>query len=551
MATAASDLVHVKIELELEPSLGRFCAADGSKARKLRSNLLGYVNGLLLDLGIPASASLVMGVGDEKTDWSLNSFRIWIDGNSCRLRIPTKLSQRAQAAELRWSVAEAIYRNRELLLTLDLCARTREMWAAEDGATRVSSLSPEAFRELLVKLVCRNFSVDRARDLTPTECSLDDLFEDGLSCEAAISVFVSAAQSAAGPVERLQSPADDMPFEEIAELMRDGLFTELGLILPKVTCRRDDTLRDGEFRIKLNDAGLPAFVGLRQNEALVNCSDEELSRIKLKGKRAVNPANGKECALVQGGKDVVQLCRGQNWGTWGTASFIVRWLSAEVRKQAGAFLNCEVVQWQLSLLREVLPALVEDLLRRFDVSTLTRILRDLLDEQVPIKDYRTILEGLLAIDGTIDVDESRYVVFYPQTANLCPVTKGKTVDELGIENYADFARISLKRHISSRCSDAAKNIFAFVLDPEVMMRLERSADERLTNDERDRLVKAILKAITNSPPTPVAPVLWTTLEVRRTLRRLVQKEFPNLTVVSQQMISRDRKFNQMALVSWD
>lgn len=551
MATAANDLVQIKVQVKLDSSLGRFCAAEGSEASELRSNLGGYVNGLLFDLGIRASVSLVIGIGEEKTDWTLNSFRVWIDGNTCRLRVPTNVSPGATAAELGWSVAGAIYQNRELLLTLDLCTRTREMWAAGDGAKHVSNLSPEAFRELLVKLVRRNFSLDRARGLAPSECSLDDLFEHGLSCGAAISVFVSAAQSSAVPVEHLQSPADDMPFEGIVELMRDGLFTELGLILPKVTCQRDDALRDGEFRIRLNDARLPVFLGLKQDQTLVNCGHEELARINLKGEKAINPANGNECALVQGGEDVVQLCRGQNWATLGTASFIVLRLRAEVKRQAGAFLNCEVVQWGLSLLREVLPALLEDSLRRFDVSKLTRILRDLLDEQVPIKDYRTILEGLLAIDGTIVVEENPYAAFYPQTANLCPVARAKTVEELGIEDYSDFARISLRRYISSRYSDAAKNIFAFVLDPEVMMRLKRSAEEPLTNDERDRLVKAILKAITNSPPTPVAPVLCTTLEVRRTLRRLVEKEFPNLAVLSHQMISPDRKLHEVALVSWD
>ena len=64
--------------------------------------------------------------------------------------------------------------------------------------------------------------------------------------EVGITVFVSgaAAQNRAG--------ADDQPLETTLSMMEDGLYYELGLILPKVKLEIDASLEASEFRFRLN-----------------------------------------------------------------------------------------------------------------------------------------------------------------------------------------------------------------------------------------------------------------------------------------------------------
>ena len=59
---------------------------------------------------------------------------------------------------------------------------------------------------------------------------------------------------------------------------------------------------------------------------------------------------------------------------------------------------------------------------------------------------RTILESMLAVNGTTDVDLNRYIVFMPYADSLCPVARNKPLSDLTVDDYTNMVRASLKRY---------------------------------------------------------------------------------------------------------
>jgi type III secretion protein V len=63
------------------------------------------------------------------------------------------------------------------------------------------------------------------------------------------------------------------------------------------------------------------------------------------------------------------------------------------------------------------------------------------------------------------------------------------------------------------------------------------------------ILSAIRAEIENLPPTAQQPVILTTQEIRRYLRKLVEMEFPHLAVLSYQELSSDMNIQPIARIA--
>ncbi|MCI0422563.1 MAG: FHIPEP family type III secretion protein, partial [Acidobacteria bacterium] len=308
-----------------------------------------------------------------------------------------------------------------------------------------------------------------------------------------------------------QLRADSQSFQEMLDKLDNNLFYDLGIILPAVTAGVDESLAETEFRLQLNDLRLAPKGGLSQDQFLVNATPEELHRIGVNGLKAINPATGNLCAIVQGREDVLEKCR-QAFITHGPAGFIGLCLSGELSRNASHLLTTEVVECSLDLLRDTSPALVHSALERFDVLTLTWIMRDLLQEDVSIRNLRALLESLLS------------------------VRKLKPVD---VAYYSNWARADFKRYISYKYSRGRNTLIVYLLAPQVEGRIAESDREPLTEDEHCRLLQSLLCVVEELSATAGTPVILTTVEARRKLWLLVEKELPSLVILAYQELSPD------------
>ena len=539
-------LDQIKVAIELSPSLRHFALAEENRAFK--KDLMRCLDDLVYDLRIPAEISLTITPGEDRNRFSLCSYQVSINDRKCRVQVPTIIPGDVHALELANSIAYEILQNRELLLTPRLSEKIQEKWIIDGMA------SMERFHEILFELVRRGLRIDRAKDIAlkeQSEQNFEKSFEEifyNLD-SIAVKVFLSNAQNV-----KTQSAADDMSFEGLLDVLQEGLFNELGIIIPKVSIDMDEILEENDFIIQLNDVRFPPITGLEHDQFLVNDTVERLPLINIKGKKVIIPASGTENAIVQNKEHELEICKKAGLTTWGSGGFTVLNLAAELRKNAALFLTVETVKYSLKKLKSsspAFPALVDAASEHHDIIRLTLILRDLLDEQLSIKDLRGILENLLAISGITDIDQSKYVVFSPHTANLCSVQEGKKMEDLNIIDYSNCLRMSLKRYISNKYTRGSSALYVFPLDPGIEMRIKSTDEQPLTDTEREKLIKAIYEAIKNLPAATTNPVILTSVEIRKRLRNLIEKEFPRIAVLCYQELLPDLNTQPIARISWD
>jgi flagellar biosynthesis protein FlhA len=172
--------------------------------------------------------------------------------------------------------------------------------------------------------------------------------------------------------------------------VRKKLSQELGFLVQSVHIRDNLDLSPNAYRITLN--GVP----LGESEVYV---DREMAinpgKVfgELKGTQTRDPAFGLEAVWI----DVGQRDQAQTMGyTVVDASTVVAThLSELLQSHAHELLGHDEVQQLLDNLADVAPKLVEDLVPKLlPLAVVLRVLQNLLQEGVPIRDMRTIAETL-------------------------------------------------------------------------------------------------------------------------------------------------------------
>lgn len=360
--------------------------------------------------------------------------------------------------------------------------------------------------------------------------------------KATVTVFVNT-QFVAGHVE-----SGGQPLENLLSTMQDGLFYELGIVVPDVIVTLDSTLADHEFRFQLNELASSRWDGLKQDEFLVNETVSRLEQLKFKGRAKTNPASGDEFSIIET-RATRDACQKAGLTIWDSADYLVLALSAEIRKKAAAFQTHVATQYMIDSLRPGFPSLVDTALSRFSKEQIGLILKELLDEEISIRDLRSILEILLSVNGVTDVDMSDFVIFYLHVDNLCPVSQPGPQGELTVAEYADLVRASLKRYISHKYTRGAGTLIVYLLDRQIEKRLSKFGAQGVTSQERYRLIEAVRSEV-HGPPVILNPVFLTSFKTRKPLHKLLAQEFPRLAVISYQELSPDMSIQPLARISW-
>jgi flagellar biosynthesis component FlhA/lipopolysaccharide biosynthesis regulator YciM len=358
--------------------------------------------------------------------------------------------------------------------------------------------------------------------------------------EVSINVFVSQG------FEAQESVADDKPLPDLLAMMTEGLYWELGIILPEVRPQIDPSLDIAEFRLGLNGAEPARFTGLQPDEFLVNESAARLKTLGIEATEHENPANENESAKVRSASEKAPTCRSYGLTTWGPHGYLVLRLSAMIRQAAAQFQTDDMTAYMLDLLAESFPDMVRPALQRYGLSKLSAVLRELLSEEISIRDLRGILESLLSINGTTDVDFTHFIVFLANTDRLCPAMQGQSVSELTPAQLADFVRTSLHRYISHKYTRGRSSLIVYLLDTDIERRLMETETRPLSDEERQKFFAAIRAEMDRSYS---GAVILTGIEIRRALRRLLASEFPRLSVLCYQELSPELSIQPLGRIS--
>ena len=314
---------------------------------------------------------------------------------------------------------------------------------------------------------------------------------------------------------------------EMVPMMRDGLFYELGVKFPGIRVRGNETdLAMGTYIIMINE--IPLVSGnVSLDKVLVNDTVDRLTLLNIQGDEAVNPANGSECAWIP--QQYASIAEQAGLTTWDASGYMVLHLSSVLRKNAAEFVGIQEVQNMLEQLEQAFPALVKEVVpKAVSPFQLTDILRRLVEEEISIRDLRSILQAL-AEWGQVEND----------TVML-----------------TEYVRNALKRYISHKYTRGGNTLVVYLLDPQIeetvrgaIQHTQSGSYLALEPEITQEMLTAVRNEVGNLPPTAQNPVILTTMEIRRYFRKLVELEFPHLAVLSYQELSPDMNIQPIARIS--
>jgi type III secretion protein V len=300
--------------------------------------------------------------------------------------------------------------------------------------------------------------------------------------------------------------------DQMIPKMRHALYQDLGVRFPGIHVRTDSpNLEPAEYAVHLNE--VPIVRGkVILKHVLTNETEETLRRYNIPFVTSQNSLGMPALWVDEKYKDLLNKASIRYWTVM---EVIILHLSKFYRSHASDFIGIQEVRAILEFVEKSFPDLVKEVTRLVPLQKLTEILRRLVQEQVSIKDLRTILEAL-----------SEW---------------GQTEKDTVL--LTEYVRSSLKRYISYKYSLGQSVLSVYLLDPEIedMIRgaiKQTSAGSYLALDPDS--VQLILHSMRNviqpTPPSGQPPVLLTGIDVRRFARKLIEGEFPELPVVSYQEI---------------
>lgn len=300
--------------------------------------------------------------------------------------------------------------------------------------------------------------------------------------------------------------------EDMIPKMRHALYQDLGVRFPGVHVRTDSpTLENDEYSIFLNE--VPVVRGkIFESSLLVNEAPETLRRYNLPFIQSKTSFGQSSLWVDMKYQEILQK---SGIKFWKPLEVMILHLSYFYRQHAADFIGIQEVRGILEFVEKSYPDLVKEVTRLVPLQKLTEIFKRLVQEQISIKDLRTILEAL-----------SEWAQTEKDTVLL-----------------TEYVRSSLKRYISYKYSQGQSILSVYLLDPEIedMVRgaiKQTSAGSYLALDPDS--VQLILHSMRSTVvPTPLGgqpPVLLTAIDVRRFVRKLIEGEFPDMAVVSYQEI---------------
>ena len=263
--------------------------------------------------------------------------------------------------------------------------------------------------------------------------------------------------------------------DQMIPKMRHALYQDLGVRFPGVHVRTDSpSLETNEYAIQLNE--VPIVRGkIVLKHLLTNESEETLRRYNVPFLVSKGSLGMPALWVDEKYQEILQRA---GIRFWTGLEVIILHLSKFYRQYANEFIGIQEVRAILEFVEKSFPDLIKEVTRLVPLQKLTEILRRLVQEQVSIKDLRTVLEAL-----------SEW---------------GQTEKDTVL--LTEYVRSSLKRYISYKYSLGQSVLSVYLLDPEIedMVRgaiKQTSAGSYLALDPDS--VQLILHAMrTTIQPTP-------------------------------------------------
>ncbi len=324
-----------------------------------------------------------------------------------------------------------------------------------------------------------------------------------------LPIFIQVGNDLA-PYVDLQTKTGQAFYQKLTEL-RNSLYVQLGIIFPpiQIAANQMRITADRNFIVWLNEVPA-AYSRIPTDSVLVNTSLDRLNACGISGEEATNPATGKAASWI--GRAERPQAEAAGFQVWDTHEVLTLHLSNFLRRHAHEFLGLQEVQWILNTIRKHYPALVDEVVPKpVSLQQLTEILRTLAEDEVSVRDVKSILQCLSE---------------YSKTTN-------------DTSELVERVRVTLRRRICHSLTEGKPLLFVYQLDQGLQEVFQNSIRQNasgayLAMDPQniDFIVKAARKEVANLPPSAQRPAIVTGKDIRRFVKRLLRRDFPDLQVLS-------------------
>ncbi len=302
--------------------------------------------------------------------------------------------------------------------------------------------------------------------------------------------------------------------------MRRQLAADLGFITPSIHIKDNLQLRPHEYSFLIR--GIEAARGEVMTGHLLAVASGSAGKIE--GTPTKEPAFGLPAYWITD-RDV-ERAQAAGYMVVDPATVIATHITELVKAHAWELLTRTEVQHLLDTVSGTYPKLVDELVPSLlTLGGLQRVLQNLLKERVPINDLVAILETLLDYAGT-------------------------TKD---VEVLTEYARQSLARYITKRHASSDGTIHVLTVDPRVERELLQSMESGggVSPDIITRLVRALEAVLKQERLRAAQPVILCSTQVRRFLRKITERLFPSVAVLSNAEISPMAKLMTAGVVRYE
>lgn len=296
---------------------------------------------------------------------------------------------------------------------------------------------------------------------------------------------------------------------EVARVRR-ALYFDLGVPFPGVHLRLNDNLEEGQYRILVNE--IPVAAGmLRPGCFIVRETEENLRLFEIPFERGDDFLPNTPSYWVQ--LKHLPLVERAGMQIMTPSSMLTYHLAHVLKRHAAEFVGIQETMYLMNQMQENFAELVREATRMLPLITITDVLQRLIAEQISIRDMRTILEALVEW-GQREKD---------------PII------------LTEHMRSALSRYITHKFSGGQNIIPAYLISKEIedavrgAVRQTSSASYlALAPDLHRQIIVSVRNTVGNIGQHSLPPVLLAPMDIRRFIRKIVERDFPDLPVLSYQ-----------------
>ncbi|MEZ4744208.1 MAG: flagellar biosynthesis protein FlhA [Bdellovibrionota bacterium] len=347
------------------------------------------------------------------------------------------------------------------------------------------------------------------------------------SIESLLQIDTLALEVGVGLIPLVDAQQDGEVLERIVST-RKQFAQDMGIIVPMIMVRDNIQLKPGEYQILLK--GNPIANGTLMADYLLAMAPDDITD-PIDGVSTKEPAYGLDAVWIKKSQKDEASFRG--YTVVNCATVIVTHLTKVVQENAAALIGRQEVQNLVDGIKDQYPKVIEEAIgntsTNINLGTVVKILQNLLNEGVSIKDLLTILETI--------ADHCKNITNPDALTRYVRIALGRGIVGKYLSHEKSLVTTSLDRGVEdlliSGLHQHEDGSTSLNIDPEIAQRLLNNiADTMKRFDTRGTI-----------------PILMCGSRIRWDLKKIVNRFIPGLTVLAFDEIPSDLKTENIGIVT--